>query len=135
MLKQSLRTLIAVVILTLILLVSCKHEKYENTHPIGSISNNATDTTKAVGCGDLSAVSFSLQVQPLINGKCVSCHDATSIPRLDNYHYIKLADSTGQLMGTITSDPNYIHMPPGDTLDSCAIKMLVKWTEQGMLNN
>lgn len=93
--------------------------------------------TTSVDCGDLSNVSFSARVQPLINANCVTCHDNTAGIRLYNYAYVAAFAASGQLKGVITGDPNYTPMPPlpHEPLDSCSILAIVKWIEQGALDN
>lgn len=86
-------------------------------------------------CGDLSNVSFSMQVQPLINAHCVMCHDASTGIQLQDYAHVVLFANSGQLKGVITGDPNYTAMPPQGPLDSCTIRTIVKWVEEGALNN
>jgi hypothetical protein len=91
----------------------------------------------SVDCGALSNVSFSGCVQPLINTHCVTCHDNTAGIQLYDYAHVAAFAASGQLKGVITGNPNYTPMPPlpHEPLDSCSIQAIVKWTEQGALNN
>lgn len=120
-----------IIFVLLIILQSCKYDKLKPIEK--NISLNAIQINN--NCGNLSSVSFSLQVQSIINSKCISCHDASSSIKLHNYSNVSLFANSGQLIGCLTGDPSYAQMPPSGSLDSCSIKIIVNWVNQGKLNN
>jgi hypothetical protein len=88
-----------------------------------------------ITCGDFTHVSFINQVQPIINANCINCHDASSGIKLNNYENISAFAKSGQLFGCLSGDQNYQQMPPTGSLDSCSVKAIKFWVQQGMLNN
>lgn len=113
------------------LFVSCKHDIGKLPKPISGNSN----TVVISECGDLSVVSYSTQIQPIINLKCVSCHDASTGIKLYNYPNLVLYANSGQLVGCLNGNGSYLQMPPTGSLDSCTIKIIASWVQQGKLNN
>lgn len=106
------------VLLLLILFPACRNDKY---NPFPKIDLNPIVVQN---CGDLTAVSFSLQAGPLIKKFCYECHDASTGFKLDNYNNILRFANSGQLSGCISGDQNYLQMPPTGPMDSCSIKTI-----------
>ncbi len=74
----------------------------------------------------IEQVSFSGQVYPLIEAKCVACHDD-----YDNYNGIKSAIAGIISMSEVQMMPPY----PDEPLTDEEIEILKLWVEQGMQNN
>ena len=98
---------------------NCRNDKY-NPFPKTDLKPVVTKT-----CGDLSAVSLSLQTAPLIKRFCYHCHDASTGFKLDNYYNIPAFAKSGQLSGCISGNQNYLQMPPTGPIDSCSVKTIV----------
>ncbi len=99
--------------------------------------NNSCDPTG--GQCDTSNVSFSANIQPLINSYCKGCHSGSS-PQgnvsLDNYNNIKTYADNGQLLGSVKWSPGYTPMPYNQPqLDTCYIKQIEIWIKNGAPNN
>lgn len=90
---------------------------------------------KPCSCGVDHYDSFAQHVWPIINQKCVTCHNPGAGIDLSDYSKIKPFADSGVLLGVITSDPNYFSMPPDHPMDSCSIYIIRKWIDQGALNN
>lgn len=100
-------------------------------------------TTK--GKEDAADVSFIKQVAPLLNSKCVSCHDdkAAGKLRLDSFAEMKKPSKSGYLlqvgqpqrsliMARVTAAAGAGRMPKdGAALSSDEITMLANWIKQG----
>jgi len=84
-------------------------------------------------------VSFQNEVFPLISHYCTSCHSypGSGGVNLDSYAGVQSFAVTGQLYPTLLHDPNGIIMPPLPAvgLDSCEVKLIKRWIDQGALNN
>lgn len=78
-------------------------------------------------CG--SDISFATQVQPLVNNKCVVCHNGSQPPNLTTYNNIK-SNANNVKQQVVTR-----RMPLGGSLSSDEIKLLTCWIDNGMLNN
>jgi hypothetical protein len=114
-------------------LVGCKYDKGKISP---TLSNSSTlNSTNSDSCTVFSSISYSVQVQPILNAYCVSCHDASAGISLDNYSSTKQFALSGQLKGALTGNANYLKMPPFTNLDSCQIRTIVSWINQGDTNN
>ncbi len=103
---------------------------------IGCTSDNYDDYY-ADNC-DTTNVTYSESVQPIMQNRCVSCHNA-NFPsggvRLDNYEQVKKHADEGDLLGSIKHLPGYEPMPQGSKLDDCTILKIEIWIDNGALNN
>jgi len=118
-------------LLSICLFCRCKNDKFKP--PILPDNNPTTLISKS--CGSLANVSYSAQVQPIIDANCISCHDASTGFKLTNYEQVNAFAMSGQLTGCLTGDQNFLQMPPGTHIDSCSVKAIVNWVHQGKLNN
>jgi len=93
---------------------------------------------------DLSNVTFSNTVWPIINANCTSCHSGSSANlgiRLEDYATVKAqasiaAGSSGSLIGAITHSSGNFPMPKDRAkLSDCNISKINKWIQNGMPNN
>lgn len=93
---------------------------------------------------DLSSVTFSNTVMPIISANCTSCHSGTSANagiRLEDYASVKAqasipAGSSGSLLGAIMHSAGNTPMPKdASKLSDCNISKINKWIQDGMPNN
>ncbi len=85
---------------------------------------------------DLSNVTFSLTVNPVIQSNCTSCHSGSAPSgnlSLQNYNQIVAAVNSKGLYSRISNSSN--PMPPGGLMDECKIKQIKKWIDSGLPNN
>jgi len=115
-------------------LVSCKWENEEELYP--------KDTGTGTNCDGSSEVTFSGTVQPIINGRCISCHSDGNAAnsgggvKLDTYANVKIRADNGSLAGAINHASGYAQMPQGGAkLSDCQISLIEQWIEEGTLNN
>lgn len=94
------------------------------------------DTTDTVA---IDTVHFELQIKPVLQNKCASCHFASQQPDLEsanlydnliNGNYINLSDPENSTFFTLP-DPGHAddYLAPEEHI------LIVKWIEQGALNN
>ena len=98
------------------------------------IYSSCTDDHLKKGCLDTGKISFHQQVQPIITQYCATlfCHspaNASSVLTISNYAQVML--SVNDIRNRIFTKT----MPVGAPLSDCQINSIVKWVDQGALNN
>jgi hypothetical protein len=88
---------------------------------------------------DLTNVTYSEAVWPIIQINCTGCHSGGN-PQgnisLTNYEEIALYAENGFLSGVINNEPGYVPMPfNGNPLDQCSIDIIDEWINEGYLDN
>ena len=79
----------------------------------------------------VNEISYKKHIKPLINGKCISCHNnnfAYGNLNLQDYNVLNNPKVNKQIIEVIKlelGDPNL--MPPNRPLDACQIKLLENW--------
>lgn len=103
----------------------------------GAKNVKGCDTTSKT-C-DTTNISFSTDIQPILNTHCVGCHSSSFAAagiNLDNYTGVKAVVDNGKLYGSITHANGYSPMPKnGNKLDSCSILKVEAWINMGSPNN
>jgi len=91
---------------------------------------------------DLSNVTFTTTVTPILQASCFSCHSNSNASssgggiKIQNYADVATLAKNGKLMGTITHASGYQAMPQGGgKLTNCEISKLQTWLNNGTLNN
>jgi uncharacterized membrane protein len=99
--------------------------------------NNSCDPN--AGQCDTLNMSFSQDIQPIINNNCKGCHSGASPQggiNLTNYNAIQSVATSSQLVGVITHAPGYKPMPHNqDKMDDCTIAKIRNWVNEGAKNN
>lgn len=96
-----------------------------------------------VGCGqvlncDTSNVTYNITVRAILNQHCTGCHNVSVISGgaiLTNYNDVKTQVDNGRLWAVITHQAGYSPMPPSGMLDSCSIRQIDNWINQGAPDN
>lgn len=84
---------------------------------------------------------YASEVAKIITTHCngASCHNAQDKGGdiiLETYDQVRTAVQNASFVGSLLHDPAYIAMPMNATqLDTCDINTIVKWYNQGSLNN
>lgn len=84
-------------------------------------------------CG-LENISFSSDIQPILEASCVECHSSLFSRggiKLDSYDNVQDAADDGRLLGAVKHEPDYTAMPPSGKLDSCQIARIEEWIDKG----
>jgi len=122
--KQSLYIGLIVMMLT----GSCYWDNEETLY--GSSTCNTT------------SVTYSLDVAPLFNSNCNSCHSTQSAASLggnvvlDNYKSVLIYANNGHLMGSLNQKQGYFAMPLGGAkLTACQLQTIQTWIDNGALYN
>jgi len=87
---------------------------------------------------DLSNVTYSGVVGPIIQNNCKGCHSGTNPSgnlRLESYSDVKTIANNGKLIGVINAQTGYTQMPPGTPLNSCRKDQITLWVNNGGNNN
>lgn len=126
MVRRTIKSLLILAFLAF-LMNACYYDNQDNLYPYYEAN---CDTTN---------VSYSLQIKPILNDRCVSCHnaaDASAGVHLDTYEGVKTVADNGRLWGSINHDNGYEAMPQGSSqLNSCALGQFKAWINSGSLDN
>lgn len=103
------------------------------------IEQGAKNTTCTTTTCDVSQVTYTKTVKPILDRTCNGCH-AGSAPSgnvdLSSYTGVKKYALNGKLFGSINHDPGFVRMPDGAAkLPSCEISSIKEWIRLGALNN
>lgn len=104
----------------------------------GALNNGCTDC-------DTSAITYSGNIQPIMNSYCVGCHDhSTPADNIDLTVYVGTGSisgvsdvaADGRLTGSIQFIDPYKPMPKGGTmLQDCLIDQVRTWVDEGYPDN
>ena len=105
---------------------------------IGTWIDQGATNLECTDC-DLSDITFSQSVWPIIQNSCTGCHSGAS-PQggisLTNYDEVVLIAQSGALLGVIKHEPGFVPMPfNGQQLSDCQIDTIEDWVDQGLPNN
>ena len=101
------------------------------------ISQGAENTICTSGC-DMSSVTYSSDIEPIINTYCVGCHAGNSPSgelKLTNYTEVTDAVTNRSLWETIDYQSGFSAMPPNEQMNDCNVDKITHWINIGMPNN
>lgn len=108
-----------------VLFSSCYYDSEEDLYP-------------SIDC-DLSDISYTTSILPIIESKCYACHDQASNfgnITLEGYSSLKTFADSGELIGAIKHESGYSPMPKNlPQLLECEIEKIEAWVNDGALNN
>lgn len=124
------RILNILLILFVATIAGCYYNNEEKLYPV--ITNEC----------DLSSVTFSGTIKPILQASCYTCHSNSNYfnsgggIKMENYTDVQIMAKNGKLMGAVRHDNGYIPMPQsGGKLTDCEINQIQKWIDKGTLNN
>lgn len=88
---------------------------------------------------DITNVRYSINIKPIIDNNCISCHAATPINgapmSLTTYNAVKAYVENGMLVDRISRNQGASGMMPlgGIRLPQQSINLIVEWGNQGFL--
>lgn len=102
--------------------------------------DDAADALKPTEtCTTPAVVSYSLNISPLLERNCRSCHNAVLLSggvNLEPVTEVQARAKSGLLMGVVTHAPGFKQMPQGGArLSDCDIALLQQWVTAGAPNN
>ena len=105
-----------------------------DTIPIDT-TTNPVDTNDTAGCNPTN-VSFANDVTPIFSSYgCIGCHSGGTVI-LNTYAGTKVVADNGKLVGAINHNAGFQAMPQGGAkMDSCDIKVIENWINEGTLDN
>lgn len=87
----------------------------------------------------LTNSTYNLQVKPLLERYCTSCHAGNLLSggiNLGTYETLLLVAKNGRLLGSIQHQSGYSPMPQGgNKLSTCDIDLVKRWIEAGAKND
>ncbi|MEP7376900.1 MAG: hypothetical protein ABI675_26105 [Chitinophagaceae bacterium] len=99
----------------------------------GAKNNNCT------GQCDTALFTYSAAVKPIMDNKCVGCHNPSSLGgNIDasTYSKLRLIALNGKLYGSVAHQAGYSPMPKNSSkLSDCEIRQVQQWINAGSLNN
>jgi uncharacterized membrane protein len=99
----------------------------------GAKNNNCT------GRCDTAVLTYSAAIKPIMDNKCVGCHNPLSLGgsiNLSTYSTVKIAALNGKLYGSVAHQSGFSPMPKNSAkLSDCEITQIQKWITAGSLNN
>jgi hypothetical protein len=95
---------------------------------------------KDVACPEIiEPVSYSAFVEPLLEKRCVSCHNSTfpsGNVNLEDYGKLIVHIENGKFLGAIRHTPGFSPMPQGESkLADCDIEKIENWIDQAYPEN
>ncbi|MEO5674617.1 MAG: c-type cytochrome domain-containing protein [Chitinophagales bacterium] len=104
----------------------------------GAKDLHCDENSGGVEC-DLSNVTYSGTVAPILSTYCIGCHSEASASGgvvLATYSGVSTVALDGRLVGVITHSPGYVPMPfGGNKLPDCEIEQITEWVNNGAPNN
>lgn len=101
--------------------------------------NQGARNNNCIGQCDTTVFTYSGAVKPIINTKCVGCHNPSNLSGnidLSVYNAVRLVALNGKLYGSVAQQFGYSPMPKnGVKLSDCEIRQIQKWINAGSLNN
>jgi hypothetical protein len=106
---------------------------------ISWMQQGAQNNSCEAGC-DMSNVTFSTNILPILNQNCISCHSGTSPSgnlNLDSYASISNAALNGNLLDAINWIGSAVPMPNNavSQIPQCYIDQIQLWVDEGAPNN
>jgi hypothetical protein len=102
------------------------------------INQGALNNSCSGACDTLN-VTYSGTAVPLLQSKCIGCHNSTTTSgdvNLSNHAGVQLQGLNGRLLGAVNHVAGYTAMPQGGSkLPPCEIDELRIWIEDGAPNN
>ena len=105
------------------------------------VKSGAENTTGCGGvtCDSAAAVTYSLNIKPLLTTYCIGCHSgggASGGLDFSQFSVVAQAGLNGRLAGSIKGDPSYVSMPPNSPLlPACYALQIEKWVADGAKEN
>jgi mono/diheme cytochrome c family protein len=110
-----------------LMVASCAYHNEEELYP-----------DALAGC-DTSKVTYSGTVMPILRANCLDCHGTSGYEfsgggvNLEDFNSFKARIEEGAVMGAVTHSRGYSPMPKsGGKLDTCSIKKVQIWIDNGM---
>lgn len=123
-------TLTLASVLILISLSGCYYDNRDDLEPFLGANGMSCDT---------SGVSYQVEVLPLLQTHCISCHSASLASggiNLDGFSKVKVQADNGKLLGSMKYENGYSPMPPGGAkLPDCNILQIETWINAGTPDN
>lgn len=121
-----MKKLSGIILFSILILSSCY---YDNKEDLYVFYQNQCDTT---------AISYSLDIEPIIDVQCKICHQQPTPDAglsLENYDEVKAIAVNGSLVHSINATGGYSIMPVSGKMIQCNIDKIDAWIQAGTPNN
>lgn len=106
---------------------------------LGSCTYNVEEELFPVNNCNTIDITYSLDVEPIIQSNCYVCHDSASRLggiTLEGYDNLKAFVDNGRLIGVINHQSGFSPMPKGAAkLPDCDIAAIEQWVAEGAKDN
>lgn len=101
--------------------------------------NQGAKNNNCIGSCDTAIFTYSGAVKPIIDNKCVGCHNPANLGGnidVSSYNAVRVISLNGKLYGSVAHQIGYSPMPKNSAkLSDCEIRQIQKWINAGSLNN
>jgi hypothetical protein len=101
------------------------------------LSQGAPNSICIEGC-DTTQFTWTGSIQPIIQTKCLGCHNATTQNggiNLSSYAQVKTIALNGLLYNAVTGSSGVQQMPPANPLSACENSQIQHWIQAGAPEN
>ena len=106
---------------------------------VACTNDNEVSIRKTTDGCDTTNMQYSLHIAPIMAVSCNNCHSPFSPSggvNTSDYTSLLIIASNGKLKGSVNHNPGFSPMPPSSPkLDSCKLKRINAWVNQGFPNN
>lgn len=110
----------------------------DDSHPNCSLNVEVRDPKSCIDTCNVSDISYSQTILPIIQAECVSCHNGpngSGNVDLSTDEAIKEQVDSGAFFGSIHGDAGYELMPPTGKLPLCEIQQIKLWIDEGAVQD
>lgn len=80
-------------------------------------------------------ISFSLQIKPMVDSHCISCHDTGNSTGYTLTDYSSISTNASVVLNSLRGEAGVQLMPTSGALPDSLIQQFSCWVSQGKLNN
>lgn len=106
---------------------------------IGCAYEKESDVLPDVDDCDSDNVSYSVDIAPIMQNYCNSCHNESSPiagVATDSYDGVQTIALSGYLWGSVNHDAGFATMPQNQAkLSDCELEIIRSWIDDGVQNN
>lgn len=107
--------------------VACKHDVIRPK----KINSYLAAPTTYYQCDVSGTVSYQLNVKPVLDRNCYSCHDNSCSVPFTQFEELNYYAASGKLIESLQEH----RTTPNEPLDDCSIALIKEWVKQGFKNN
>src|ERR1700740_326052 len=118
---------IMLLVIWLVLCVACKHDVIRPK----KINSYLAAPTTPYRCEVSGTISYKLNVKPIVERNCYSCHDNSCSITFTQFEELRYYAGSGKLIESLKEHRTTSNEP----LEECSIELIKAWVKQGSQNN